>query len=333
MVQGNWHAWTTLPTIRTAETRSARGRNFVRRRQRRTAAVVLASLLVLAGSGAALASIGTTSVRSANGSPRLKSRSRPDFAYVVPPRGKPPFVPPLPEPTVRDPLRMLVIGDSLGEDLGMGLQDLLSGQEDVVLYPKAVGSTGLVNTSYYDWPAVLPKELALYRPQLVVVLFGGNDALSFDQNGTYVPFGSSLWREDYGARVASIIQESESAGARVAWVGLPMMGPTAVLSNASMQALNSVYQEEAAKYPGTEFIPTWTMFTSSNGQYATDMRDSAGTLVVVRDGDGVHIAPTAGTELIASLVVDWIDVHDGIHLCPVPSDIWRTSVPAGCPMN
>ncbi len=42
------------------------------------------------------------------------------------------------------------------------------------------------------------------------------------------------------------MQESLPAGARVVWVGLPMMAHSSVLSDAFMVDLNSVYQAEAA---------------------------------------------------------------------------------------
>ncbi len=225
---------------------------------------------------------------------------------------------------------MLVIGDSLGEDLGIGLQALIGQQPDVRLYSDAVGSTGLVNTAYYDWPAVLAQELRSDRPELVLALFGGNDALSFDQAGRYVPFGSAVWRADYGNRVAAIMRASRQAGARVLWVGLPVMGPSSLLTNRSMQDLNSVYQAQAAAYRGVTFLSTWTLFATSAGQYTADLTDSQGQLEIVRDPDGVHIAPVAGTDLIATSVLAGLDAAEGIDLCPRSPDMWRSQLPKAC---
>ena len=263
-------------------------------------------------------------VRAREGARRRSDGSRPRR-----PPG-PSALPPLPEPTAQKPLTILVVGDSLGEDLGMGLRDLIGAQPDVRLYTEAVGSTGLVDTAYYDWPEALRGELVRYHPELVVALFGGNDALSFDQAGRYVAFGSALWRADYGGRVAAMLRESRQAGARVVWVGLPMMAPDSVLSNGSMEELNAVYAAEAAANRGVAFVSTWNLFTTPQGQYAEDLRDSAGQLEVVRDPDGVHIAPSAGTDLIATAVLAGVDAAEGIRLCPRTLGMWRGLLPKEC---
>ena len=70
---------------------------------------------------------------------------------------------PLTPPSAQHPLTMLVIGDSLGEDLGMGLRDLIGAKPAIRLYTEAVGSTGLVNTAYYNWPLQLEAELGRYH--------------------------------------------------------------------------------------------------------------------------------------------------------------------------
>lgn len=239
-------------------------------------------------------------------------------------------LPPLAQPSAAHPLRVLVIGDSLGEDLGIGLAALVGGQADVRLFPEAVGSTGLVDTAYYNWAARLRTEIARYRPDLVLALFGGNDALSFDQAGRYVPFGSGLWRVDYGGRVATILREARGAGARVLWVGLPMMGPSAVLSNRSMLDLNALYAAEAKDYRGVAYLSTWSLFTNAAGQYAAVLKDSSGQLEIVRDADGVHIAPSAGTDLIATAVLAGIDASEGVDVCPHGDAMWSSLLPKAC---
>ncbi len=290
---------------------------------------LLLSVLAFAGCGTAF---GAAPAHHAHKSGRVGSRAgrrrRRDGSRGT--KAPTPALPPLPEPTAQKPMTVLVVGDSLGEDLGMGLRDLIGAQPDVRLYTDAVGSTGLVDTAYYNWPAALANELRRYRPELVVALFGGNDALSFDQGGSYVPFGSTLWREDYGGRIAAMLRESRQAGARVVWVGLPMMAPASVLSNRSMEELNAVYAAEAAANRGVAYVSTWSLFATPQGQYAADLRDSAGQIEVVRDPDGVHIAPSAGTDLIATAVLAGIDAAEGIRLCPRTAGMWQGLLPKEC---
>lgn len=303
------------------------------------AVVVLAIILAFAAGAAVRAA--TRGGRTLSHHPRQRASAKPASSESLghaggaarPTSTRPAKSPPVSVPSAQHPLTVLVIGDSLGEDLGFGLRDLLGRQSGIRLHLKAVGSMGLVNVAYYNWRAALGRELATYHPQLVVALFGGNDALSFDQSGRYVAFGSALWRQDYGGRVAAIMQESLQAGARVVWVGLPVMAPSSVLSNTSMQDLNSIYEAEVKSHPGVLYVSTWSLFTNSAGQYVSRLKDSAGVLETVRDPDGVHIAPSAGTDMIASLVVAKIDAGEGILLCPRAGGMWQALVPKGCPSS
>ncbi|MCL8209352.1 MAG: DUF459 domain-containing protein [Actinomycetia bacterium] len=240
--------------------------------------------------------------------------------------GPPPLVP----PTAAHPLTILVIGDSLGEDLGYGLQDLLGAQPAVRVVMAAVGSTGLANRAYYNWPAALVPLLVRNRPGVVVALFGGNDAVGFDQGGHPVPFGSARWQRDYGARVATVMREATAAGAHVLWVGLPIMAPSSVLPNAAIRALNAVYRAEARVHPGVAYVSTWSLFQAPQGGYTPVLVTRRGVPEVVRDPDGVHIAPPAGDELLASYVVAALDRADGLRICPSAGDLWHRFDPPGC---
>ncbi|MBX5464499.1 MAG: DUF459 domain-containing protein, partial [Clostridia bacterium] len=235
----------------------------------------------------------------------------------------PPGPPPLVQPDARHPLTVLVVGDSLGMDLGYGLRDVIGGAAGVRLVLRAVGSSGLANRAYYDWEAALGRELAAVRPQLVVALFGGNDAVSFVQDGRLARFGSDLWRSLYGARVAALMREATRAGAHVVWVGLPVMAPGAVLSNAAMQELNAVYRSQAAAHPGVLYVSTWELFQAPSGGYTRYLRDASGRLQDVRAPDGVHVATPAGNALLASAVVAALDRSEGLRLCPAPSPYWH----------
>ncbi|MDI3298736.1 MAG: DUF459 domain-containing protein [Bacillota bacterium] len=255
-------------------------------------------------------------------SPRAAGRESGASPGATRPAG-PPGPPALVQPSPDHPLTILVIGDSLGMDLGFGLRDVVGKRPDVRLVLKAVGSSGLVNRSYYDWPAELRQELAAFRPQVVVAMFGGNDAVSFIQDGRYVKFGGDLWKEAYGARVAAVMEEATQAGAHVVWVGMPIMSPAAVLSNTAMQELNAVYEAEAAAHPGVLYVSSWELFQDASGRYTRYIRDASGVLQDVRAPDGVHIATPAGNALLASAVVAALDRSEGIRLCPAKSPYWN----------
>jgi lysophospholipase L1-like esterase len=214
---------------------------------------------------------------------------------------------PILPPSPAHPLTVLDIGDSIGEDLGFGLGDEIGGRPGVKLVEDAVGSTGLAALDYYNWPAELELELREYHPRIVVVMLGGNDAQNFDVGKRYVGFGTPLWRVVYGGRVATMMRDATSAGARVVWVGLPVMSPESTLSDTDMQIENSVYAAEAAAHPGVIFVSTWKTLANAAGQYSEYLPNSSGDLVEVRSTDGIHIDAPGGTDLLAQAVVASMD--------------------------
>lgn len=226
---------------------------------------------------------------------------------------KPTGPPPLAQPTAAKPLTILDIGDSIGEDLGIGLADVIGGAPEVHLIQASVGDTGLANIGYYDWLAELPTLIAKDHPKVVVVMLGGNDAQAFQAGNNVVQFGTSTWHRIYAARVAQLIAEATSSGARVVWVGLPIMGPTSGLPNADIAEENAVFQAEAAANPAALYVASWKLFENAAGQYATYLPVN-GSLVQVRDPDEVHIDPPGGTDLLATAVVHAIEAAWRIKL-------------------
>ncbi|HLJ08358.1 MAG TPA: hypothetical protein VKX24_07455, partial [Acidimicrobiia bacterium] len=93
-------------------------------------------------------------------------------------------------PTAADPLRVLVVGDSLGIDLGSVLVNDLDATGVVQATLDGQVSTGLTRPDYFDWPAELADDLPKYTPQVVVVMLGANDAQDLP-GPPDVPFGTA----------------------------------------------------------------------------------------------------------------------------------------------
>ena len=204
------------------------------------------------------------------------------------------------QPTAAHPLVMLDIGDSIGEDLGFGLADQFGGDPLVKLYQTAQVNTGLADPAYYNWPAHLEQFIHQYHPRVVVAMFGGNDTNNFVQFNQGVVFGTPLWRTDYGERVAQIMNEVTASGARLIWVGMPIMKDAGL--SAGMEQLNSVFAHEAAIHPGVTYYSCWKLFSNSAGQYSDYLQTPTGQEVQARYTDGVHLAP-GGYDLLASALV------------------------------
>ncbi len=212
-----------------------------------------------------------------------------------------------PRPTAADPERVLVLGDSLGIDLGNVLvQDLdqtgvaratLDGEVD----------TGLTRPDYFNWPAELASDLRRYTPQIVVVMIGAND----DQDlpgPPDVPFATTAWDETYRARVASFMAEAASHGARVIWMGMPPMQAPALSS--AMQHINGLAQQAAVRNPSVDYVASWNVIGTPSGQFTPYLLES-GQEVNVREPDGTHI--TAGGAQVLSGAVESC-IKDNLHV-------------------
>ncbi|HUY06712.1 MAG TPA: DUF459 domain-containing protein [Acidimicrobiales bacterium] len=209
-------------------------------------------------------------------------------------------LPAIVQPIASHHLVLLKIGDSLGEELGFGLRDMLGTNKHVTVLQNAVGDTGLARPDYYNWPLHLSQQLAQYHPQGVIVMLGGDDGQGFVDQGRTVEFGTALWRSIYAERVATMMAEATEAGAHVIWVGLPIMGSG--YFSAEMAQMNAIYAAEAATHAGVTFVSTWMLFANPAGQYAAFLPGPGGTSELMRNPDGVHFSG-AGADRLASAVV------------------------------
>jgi hypothetical protein len=221
-------------------------------------------------------------------------------------------LPALQTPSAADPLRVLEVGDSLGEDLGFQLETDLPATGVATLAMDSKGDTGLANVGYYDWPVELESDLASSHAQIVVIFLGANDGQGFDVNGEPEDFGTPEWISAYTARVDQMIQESVNADARVVWVGMPPMQDSAL--NSEVQQIDSIFQQQIAKYPGTLYLSS-TPVLAPGGVFTFDLPDSAGQTQVIRTPDGVHLT-SPGAELLSQAVISAIDSRWHLSLNP-----------------
>jgi len=212
----------------------------------------------------------------------------------------PAWPPQIPNPTATHPLTLLSIGDSIGEDLGFGVGDVFSTDPAVTVVQKGLEDTGLARTDYYNWPSTLEADLRRYRPKIVVVMMGANDAQSLYDNGSYFSFGTPTWWHLYTARVALIMDEATRAGAHVMWVGLPPMGPGSTVPPSFPRQVNRVFSAEALAHQGVLYFNSAKVL-SKKGRFTLDMT-IGGSIEQVRSNDGVHLLPP-GYDLLAGDLV------------------------------
>ena len=206
-------------------------------------------------------------------------------------------------PTAAHPLRVLILGNSLGIDMGGPLQNDLANTGVVQATLDARESTGLTRPDYFNWPAELQTDLGTARPQVVVVMIGANDPQDFP-GPPDVPYSSPQWNVLYAGRVAAFMHLAQSEVATVVWVGMPSMQSPQLSSE--MADIDAIDQRQAAlSTPPVHFISSWTLLGTPQGTYTPFITNGAGQVVNVRTPDGIHLTP-AGGEVLAQTVLNYL---------------------------
>jgi len=207
---------------------------------------------------------------------------------------QPAEVPPAPSP-IRTPspsnkLRVAVIGDSLSQGLGPAIERWMNPGVVRVL---SLGrpSTGLSREDYFNWRSGMRLIVEEFRPDLVFVMLGSNDAQAqISRDGAAIPVGSADWVEGYRERAAELLREATRAGTHVVWVGIPIVKERERWN--FYRRVNDIYRDTANADPFGTFVDSWEPFEARDGGYTAFVRNERGGLVEVRAPDGVHFTST-----------------------------------------
>lgn len=197
----------------------------------------------------------------------------------------------------KDPaaFRVTVLGDAFSQLLAAGLDQSFASDPKIAVLRRGNDNSGLVRSDYYDWMKAA-REIAddPKKPDMAVIMIGGNDrqALTAD-TGAQDPL-SPRWREIYGARVDGLIQIFKEKNIPVVWVGLPVMQPAAY--SAVIAQINEIFRSSAAK-ASVPFIDLWDKFTDEHGQYSAFGPDENGQIVKLRSADGIHFTDAGARKL------------------------------------
>jgi lysophospholipase L1-like esterase len=252
------------------------------------------------GGSAGTGTAGPTIPPGTPGDPGIKPNVRP-------PSPKPSAQPLLDRPTKKNPLSVLAVGDSLGGDLAIGLGRLLGGKDAYRLHTDAREATGLARPDYFDWPYQVALDLRDAHPDLVVAMFGANDAQGFIVGDRGYPFGTEDWRRIYRQRVAQVMAEATAGGRPMIWVGQPIMGRDSL--SQGMIVVNAIARAEARRRKLVFYLDTWALFSDSAGHYSPYLSDGSGGTDLVRERDGVHLTVDGdlrlGNSVLELMVTLW----------------------------
>jgi hypothetical protein len=205
-------------------------------------------------------------------------------------------------PTADDPLRLWIGGDSEAQSLGTALEAITSQKGVIKATLEYKVSSGLSRPDYFDWPAELARVVAEpHGPEVMVVIFGGNDAQPLQlADGKVYDVTDQPWQDEYRRRVGAVMDLLGTAGRKVIWVGPP--NAKSATFTTRLAVLSQIYTEEAGKRPDTvAFLDSRILFSDANGGYTAYLPDASGKQVLMRTQDGFHLS-IAGANRLGSAV-------------------------------
>ncbi len=217
---------------------------------------------------------------------------------------KPAKKPTAAKPKLTVPYRkFLFIGDSVMFDLGTQLQYSLKEKYNIVdtkIDYKV--SSGLNRIDYYDWYARTSEIIKDYRPDVVIVLFGGNDTQDIsDSQGKYRAIKTKEWQNTYQQRVDKYAKLLNSSSVKkVYWVGQSISNKSQYIQQFPM--MNEIYKNASKSSAKIEFISTWDTFAEA-GKFVPVVADKSGKRGYVKVNDGLHFT-SHGAQIISDLIVD-----------------------------
>jgi hypothetical protein len=229
----------------------------------------------------------------------------PPATAVVPVVSAPPAPTPTTAPTRRTitavaPLRVYVAGDSFVDSMAEVLAETGTKNGLMTVLPDGHPNSGLSDPSYIDWPVRLQQAMANDpAPEAVVFMAGANDGVPIRTSAGTLEYGTAAWNTEYARRAAQIMDIVGPTGARLYYVGQPIMRESK--QNRIANDINIAISKEAATRPWVTYVDSWSLLTDANGNYADYLPGKDGKMIKARADDGIHLTP-ATTVWVADAV-------------------------------
>lgn len=240
-----------------------------------------------------------------------------------------PETPPEPEPEFivpEEPLRVLMLGDSLvATGIGALLEKKLDAHPHVTCFRKGKSSSGLARPDFYDWYDQARAQIEFRKPDLVIVILGGNDGqdltrakngrgrrVNWDTDGD-----NEAWAQAYRERMDQFVARLSEDDRTVLWIGLPHMGLRSL--EKKLDLIRPV-QKAAIDALGDQGVYFDTVPFTTKDDGSTLKQAKVGTkskLQDLRTDDGIHFT-MAGSEYLADLV--YPSVLETLRLADVQPD-------------
>lgn len=193
---------------------------------------------------------------------------------------------------------VVVLGDSLGDGIWAGLYHALRKDKRFHVIRKSKVATGLVRQDYYNWNQVVSEVAADTKIDIAVVIMGTNDRQPIVKDGVRYALFDPEWRKVYNARIDEFTDVLKATGARIYWVGLPVM--RSAYFESDMEQFSKIFKARAAAN-GVIYIPTRDLMTDDKGNYVAYGLSKAGSKRLLRAEDGIHFTMAGYEQLVAPI--------------------------------
>ena len=203
-------------------------------------------------------------------------------------------------PVALQSAQVALVGDSM---MAVGLAPVLRrsvARESSARFVRAYRSgTGLGRPDVFNWPVQYPQLIGTARPGLVICAIGANDAQNYQVNGNVYYFGTPAWKQMYAARVRDFAKLLTRDGARVLWIGMPVMRESGF--SRRMASINLLVKEVLAEFPQITWVDPNPYIAGSGGSFEQYRQDQRGKLVRLRADDGIHLSEDGAAYLLPAI--------------------------------
>jgi hypothetical protein len=199
-----------------------------------------------------------------------------------------------PKHSKANPLKILVIGDSVGISISWGLNEFVQDNYHLTLDNFAKVSTGLSYPKFFNWNDKLDEILSLKQYDLGIVLIGANDPQMMTTEGGNVYFKTEEWKLEYKNRIKAIVDRFKKFKMNLYWIELPPMGPAKYQSDT--RYINLCFKESAEQFK-YRYISTTYILGNEKGDYEKYL-PYRGRRTLMRADDDIHLTVVAA-KLIA----------------------------------
>ncbi len=228
---------------------------------------------------------------------------------------------------VGPPVKVMVFGDSVAWRMAFAmLASQPQDSYDVSIDNGAIIGCGLLRSTQYrlygvdhpevpacnssapaadQWPAQWQGDLQQFHPNVVVVLAGRWELSDRMIDGRWLHIGQPAFDSAVKQSLEQAVQVGTSTGALMELMTSPCFAPNEQPNGqvwpedtpARLNAYNAIVREVAAEHPATVQLDDFESQLCPGGAYQESLDG-----VQIRDGDGMHIVPTAAAG-------QWLDVR------------------------